>query len=106
MILINFKTNNNQKFIEFEIKGHADKDLNDFNNKIVCSGCSAIAFGIINSLDKLDQNNHKILVKNNLIKITILKITEENQILLKGLYYSLATIRDQNQNNIKIKIER
>ncbi|CRX36855.1 / / hypothetical protein / 343835:344152 Reverse [Candidatus Hepatoplasma crinochetorum] len=106
MILINFETNKNKEFIKFNIKGHADNDNNDFNNKLICAGCSAIVFGIINSLNQLDKNNHKILIKDNLIIIKILKITEENQILLKGLYYSLVTIRNQDKNNIKMQTER
>lgn len=106
MILINFKTNTKNDFIEFNIKGHASNNQNDLTNKLVCAGCSAVVFGIINSLDKLDLNNHQSLIKDNLIRIKILKITEQNQILLKGLYYSLGTIENQNKNNLKIQIER
>lgn len=106
MILINFETNKNKEFIKFNIKGHAENDNNDLNNRLICAGCSAIVFGIVNSLNQLDKNNHKILIKDNLIIIKILKITVENQILLKGLYYSLVTIRNQDKNNIKIQTER
>ncbi|BDV03549.1 MAG: hypothetical protein HPPSJP_2700 [Candidatus Hepatoplasma scabrum] len=105
MIFIEFKENKNKEFISFNISGHADCDRDDLNNSLACAGCSAIVFGNINSLDKLDQNNHKILIKDNLININILKITKQNQILLKGLYYSLSMLKEQN-NNFKIKIER
>lgn len=104
MIFINFYKNKQQEFIKFKIKGHADLNKDDLKNKLICAGCSAITFGTVNSLDKLDHNNCQILIKDNLIEINISKITEQNQILLKGLYYSLSTLQEDNHDNIKIKI--
>ncbi len=97
MIDVKYNLKNNN-IINFSIKGHAESTFPG-ENDLVCAGTSAIVFGILNSL------NHeftKIIVKDNLITIKVLKEDAETQIILKILITSLKTVENQYHQYIKI----
>lgn len=83
MIKVSFyyQTNN---IVRTEVEGHANFD--QYGKDIVCAGISAIVFGSLNALDNLvNQAEIKIDQTDAKIVITVLKPTNDNQMILKTM---------------------
>ncbi|MGL5268470.1 MAG: ribosomal-processing cysteine protease Prp [Spiroplasma sp.] len=94
-----YQTNN---IVRTEVAGHANFD--QYGKDIVCAGISAVIFGTLNALDNLvSQTEVEIIQENNKITITVLKPTNNNQIILKTMLWQFKTISDQYSKNIIIK---
>ncbi len=102
MIKAIFRKENN-KYKNFEISGHANSIKGNEYYDMVCAGVSSIVFGILNSFE--DRSNINIEIKENFIKIDILDLTSEINIIFKVLEKSLKTILESNEKYIKI-VER
>lgn len=101
MVKVNFyyQTNN---IVRAVVEGHANFDY--YGKDIVCAGVSAIVFGSLNALDNLvSQAEIKIDQTDNKIDITVLKPTNNNQMILKTMLWQLKTISEQYAKNITIK---
>lgn len=88
--------------VEAKVQGHANFD--QFGKDIVCAGISAVVIGTLNALDNLvNQDEVKINQTDKEIIITVLSITNNNQMILKTMLWQLKTISDQYRKNITIK---
>ncbi len=103
MIKAIFEKDKNNQYKAFEIKGHANSIKGNEYYDMVCAGVSSIVFGILNSFE--EREKIKIDIKQNLIKIDILELTSEINIIFKVLEKSLKTILENNEKYIKI-VER
>ncbi|MBE4704031.1 ribosomal-processing cysteine protease Prp [Spiroplasma platyhelix] len=94
-----YQTNN---IVRAEVEGHSNFD--QVGKDIVCAGISAVVFGSLNALDNLvSQAEVKIAQSDGRIVITVLKPTNDNQMILKTMLWQLKTISDQYVKNISIK---
>lgn len=87
---------------EVTITGHAN--FSEIGNDIVCAGISAIVIGTLNALHELETN--QIQVINNttgLVKLKVINITNNSQIILKTMLWQLRTIKKQYPKYINIK---
>ncbi|MDQ7983185.1 MAG: ribosomal-processing cysteine protease Prp [Spiroplasma sp.] len=90
------------KIVKLEVSGHANFD--QVGKDIVCAGISAVIFGTLNALDNLiSKNEVKIIEAKNKITIDILKVTDDNQMILQTMFWQLKTISSQYTKNIIIK---
>lgn len=85
------------------ISGHAKSATK--GEDLVCAGVSAISFGILNTLNKIDPDNVEIKVNENKIAIITLKNTKEIDLILETLIIQLKTIEIEYSKYIKIKGE-
>lgn len=85
------------------ISGHAK--FSKLGEDIVCAGVSAISFGILNTLNKVDPDNVEIKVDDNEILIKTLKNTKEIDLVLETLIIQLKTVEIEYSKYIKIKGE-
>lgn len=103
MINVNFLEKNNL-ITEFSINGHANSNLNENGNDLVCAAASGIVFGILNSLN---NKKNKISIKENFISLKVKEINDkDNQLVLNVLKISLKTLEEKNKKNIKILVKR
>lgn len=76
-----YQTNN---IVRAEVEGHSNFD--QVGKDIVCAGISAVVFGSLNALDNLvSQAEVKIAQSDGRIVITVLKPTNDNQMILKTM---------------------
>jgi|GEM_PF-2281713 len=92
---------NAKEFSEITIKGHANSNINN-EFDLVCSGVSAVVYGVLNSLD---DNLVDIKVKDGFVSIIVKKFSKDNNIILKVLKTSLETIAQEYKKYISIKEE-
>ncbi len=94
---------NKAKVKKVTISGHAK--FSKKGEDIVCAGVSAISFGILNTLNKVDPENVEINVTENKIAITTLKNTKEIDLILETLIIQLKTVEIDYSKYIQIKGE-
>ena len=92
----------NSDIKEVKITGHAN--FSEIGNDIVCAGISAIVIGTLNALHEL-ENNQVQIIKNTsgLIKLKVINITNNSQIILKTMLWQLKTIKNQYPKYVNIK---
>lgn len=99
--MIKVKIVKEKNFInQIEVSGHSN--ANEQNGKLVCAGVSALAFGILNALNTLENPNdvEKKVLKNKII-IKVHKQTQKSKIILETFYIQLLTIETDNKKYIK-----
>lgn len=90
---------------EISIDGHAD--FAEHGSDIVCAGVSAVSFGLINSIDELDDDVvFDISVNEDLtghLTYRSIESTDKEQLLLESLIISLKTIEANYSKFINIE---
>lgn len=103
MILVEVHTVN-QAIRNIRITGHAQSGPKGYD--LVCAGVSSIATGALNGLVHLQNDNVKLIYRDEmdaLIEIKVLNSNDELQTLLRFLIYQLRTVEDSHSKNIHIK---
>lgn len=87
------------------VDGHAD--FAEHGMDIVCAGVSAVVFGMINSIDALDDNVQFDISANENetghLTYRSLKSTDKEQLLLQAMLLSLKTIEENYSEYITIE---
>ncbi|WP_425381578.1 ribosomal-processing cysteine protease Prp [Spiroplasma endosymbiont of Polydrusus pterygomalis] len=87
---------------EVTIIGHAN--FSEIGNDIVCAGISAIVIGALNALHELETNQIQVINSTTgLVKLKVINITNNSQIILKTMLWQLKTIKKQYPKYINIK---
>ena len=87
------------------VDGHAD--FAEHGSDIVCAGVSSIVFGLINSIDMLDDNVQFDIStsedETGHLTYRSLKSTDKEQLLLQAMIVSLKTIEENYSEYITIE---
>ncbi|MGX7112622.1 ribosomal-processing cysteine protease Prp [Gemella cuniculi] len=95
-----------EKIKQITVDGHAD--FAEHGSDIVCAGVSAIVFGLINSVDELDDEVQFDISTNEdetgHLTYRSLQSTSKEQLLLNAMLIALKTIEENYSNYITIEI--
>lgn len=91
----------NSDILELEVSGHAN--AGKYGEDLICAAVTAIVSGALNGLDQLQKNNVELEVLENKITITVLKSSQELQLLFQFLLIQLQTINVQYPKKFKIE---
>ena len=94
---------NNDIFISFEIKGHADYD--DYGKDIVCSSVSSITITTVNAILMFDKNYISYNEKKDNFEIIINENNEVTNKLIQNMINLLTELSQDYPKNIKIEEE-
>lgn len=105
--MINVQVTKERELIKkISVDGHAD--YAEHGSDIVCAGVSAVVIGILNSIDKLDDDVvFDISMSEDItghITYRSINSTDKEQLLLNSLIISLQTIEENYLEFIKIDI--
>ena len=70
---------------------------------MVCAAVSSITIGTLNALDELANNDCKLVLADNLIKIEVVRIHERSQLIIETMIIQLKTLYEQYKDFIEIK---
>ncbi len=84
-----------------KITGHAGYD--EKGKDLVCAAVSSITIGTLNALDELANNDCKLVLADNLIKIEVIRIHERSQLIIETMIIQLKTLYEQYKDFIEIK---
>lgn len=84
-----------------KITGHAGYD--ELGKDLVCAAVSSISIGTLNALDELANNDCKLTLADNMIKIEVLQIEEKSQLIIKTMIIQLKTLYEEYKDFIEIK---
>ncbi len=102
MVKVTYNYQNNIVIKEVTITGHAN--FSEIGNDIVCAGISAIVIGTLNALHELETNQIQVISNTTgLVKLKVINITNNSQIILKTMLWQLKTIKKQYPKYINIK---
>lgn len=97
----------NDQIIAFELSGHAESG--PYGYDLVCAGVSAVSFGAVNAIYKLceidleiEQSDEGGYLHVSLPQLIDHQLSEQVQLLLKGMIISLQTIEQEYSQFIKI----
>lgn len=98
-VTYNYQNNN---IDEVAITGHAN--FSQLGTDIVCAAVSAIVIGTLNALDQMESKTIKVINNiSGLVKIKVVIINNNNQVILKTMLWQLKTISAQYKKYLKIK---
>jgi len=102
MIKVNIESNDKKHIDLVKINGHAMYD--DFGKDIVCSSVSSIITTTVNGIYEIDKDYLNVeLIKDGMI-ITILKVDNICDKLIKNMLTLLSELEESYPENIKVKI--
>ncbi|WP_416326091.1 ribosomal-processing cysteine protease Prp [[Eubacterium] hominis] len=89
-----------QKIVHMTICGHAG--YADKGQDLVCAGVSSIAIGMMNALDQMEPDTCDLSMKDADVEIQVNKVTEGNQLLLRGMIIQLQTLKETYKKYVQI----
>lgn len=113
MIRATFYSDNNDRFVAYEITGHAE--AGPYGSDIVCAAVSAVSIGTSNNLERLLALTPEIESDNEnggSLKVSLAHLAKEDiqnpltQLLLSNLYYNLQDISEQYTDYITINLKK
>lgn len=87
---------------ELSIFGHSGSE--EAGRDLICAAVSAIGFGLCNALDQMHAEAD-IQIKDNLIKIRIIKSTEQTETILNTGMIQLQTVEERYPEFVLVKSE-
>ena len=88
------------QIMSIRMAGHAHFD--EWGKDLVCAGASSIGFGALNALDELFEQDVDLEVRENLIRIKVLKNSDSLQLVLLFLVKQYETMVESYPQNITI----
>ena len=89
----------------FEIKGHSSADVNDHEGKIVCAAVSSAAYMAANTIIEIIGAECKTTVDDALMRVEVVSMSDDADVILKGLKLHLTELSKQYSKRIKITTE-
>ena len=87
---------------ELSIFGHSGSE--EAGRDLICAAVSAIGFGLCNALDQMHAEAD-IQIKDKLIKIRIIKSTEQTETILNTGMIQLQTVEERYPEFVLVKSE-
>ncbi len=87
---------------ELSIFGHSGSE--EAGRDLICAAVSAIGFGLCNALHQMHAEAD-IQIKDNLIKIRIIKSTEQTETILNTGMIQLQTVEERYPEFVLVKSE-